>query len=236
MSRNHNFYFRQNLKDLDLLVKAHQLSFETLLNDEFSDGELQNFEKLIDSIAAIYVQPILSELSFDDFYSAASEEDKQRSFFESCKSSISLENIPYFESNPFQVSYLLSLLEKFDDVLIDRGGVSELCFKSSYVYELKKHKTFESLISAVAPQPREVKTSRPIDPIDFLVLDVYKEIMRLENSGKTVLLESEKLNRILKIMTHERLDATSLFKKTTMGAKEFDDHLEKLKFTLKKII
>lgn len=235
MSRSHYFYFRLSLKELESVVKAHQLGFDTLLSDEFSDEELQGFEKLIDSIAAVYVQPILSELSFEDFYPAQGQEEQQRAFFESCRSSISLENLPYFESHPFQVSYLLQLLGRFEEVLIDRGGVSELSFKSDYVVELQKYKTMESLM-AVAPKAAvEVKSSRPIDPIDFLVLDVYKEIQRLENSGKSVLLESEKMNKLFKIMSFEKTDATELFKKSGLGPKDFDDSLEKLKFTLKKI-
>ena len=239
MSRSHYFYFKLSVKDLEPLVSAYQVEFDALLEDCFSDEELIQYEKMIDAIAAVYVQPILSEMSFDDFYADEKNEEVQRSFFESARSSICLENLPYFESNPFQVTYLQSLLSRFPEVLIDSGGVHELVFRDQYLLELSKHKDIDSLISEYVAPKQEVKTSRPVDPIDFFIFDVYKELDRLKAEGKTADIrlddQSEKLKKIFFVMSAEKLDSSALLRKTGLGAKEFDDTLERLKFFLKKI-
>lgn len=243
MTKAHYFYFLSPLGELERKVKTHQLDFDELINDTFTDSELIPFEKMLDSISAIFVQPIISELTFEDFYANPSEELKQRSFFEECKSSICLENIPDFETNPFQVTYLIELLRNFDEVLIDKGGVSELTFKKEYLEELKKYKNIFSLVPATETiKPIPVKSSRPVDPIDFLILDVYKELDRVINSqlfshvSSQMEQQSEKLQKTFHAMKEERLDATMLLRKSGLNAKDFDDNLERLKFFLKKIV
>ncbi len=239
MSRSHYFYFKLSVKDLEALVSAYQSEFDALLEDCFSDEELTLYEKMIDAIAAVYVQPILSEMKFEDFYADEKTEEAQRSFFESAKSSICLEHLPYFESNPFQVTYLRSLLSRFSEILIDRGGVNKLVFKDTYLLELSKHKDIDSLIHEYVAPKQEVKTTRPVDPIDFFIFDVYKEIERLKSEGKTADIrlddQSEKLKKIFFVMCAEKLDSSALLRKTGLNAKEFDDTLERLKFFLKKI-
>lgn len=239
MSRSHYFYFKLSVKDLESLVSAYQAEFDLLLEDCFTDDELTIYEKMIDAIAAVYVQPILSEMSFDDFYADEKREDMQRSFFEAAKSSICLENLPYFESNPFQVAYLKALLSRFAEVLIDRGGVNELVFKEDYLSELSKYKDIDSLIPEIEMPKPEIKTSRPVDPIDFFIFDVYKEIDRLKSTGKISDIDlegqSEKCKKIFSVMSAEKLDSSALLRKTGLNAKEFDDTLERLKFWLKKI-
>jgi hypothetical protein len=235
MARTHYFYFPLKLNDLDALVKAHQEKFDLFLGDNFDDLELEKFEKLIDSLSAVYVQPVLSELSFDDFYSDPKNEQRQRFFFEACKSVIVLEQLPYFETNPFQVSYLIQLLGIFDEVLIDQGGLTELVFKEAYLSELRKFKNIDSLIGIVEKIP-EIKTNRPVDPIDFLILDVYKEIQRLQNSHQLPTEgPSEKSHKIFKVMCSGVYDSHTLFQKSGLIAKDFDDNLERLKFWLRKI-
>lgn len=238
MSRSHYFYFKLSVKDLENVVSAYQVEFDTLLEDCFSDEELLSFETLIDAIAAVYVQPILSEMSFDDFYADEIREEDQRNFFHSAKSSICLENLPYFESNPFQVTYLKTLLKKFPEVLIDCGGVNTLMFKDQYLLDLSKFKDIDSLVPlSEAPRP-EIKTSKPLDPIDFFIFDVYKEIDRLKLSDKWQSLnfdgQSDNLIKIFKVMSAEKLDSSALLRKTGLNAKTFDDTLERLKFWLKK--
>lgn len=243
MSQVHYFYTPYSVLDLQKLVEAHQSKFDELVGDSFSDDELRPFEDLLDSIAAVYVQPIIEEQSFSDFYPAQGEEAKQQFFFEACSSCLCLDHMPYFESNPFQVTYLELLLENFDDFLIDRGGVSELTFKSAYLQELKRHKNMDSLlVQYEAPKLQDVKTQKPVDPIDFLILDVYKELDRLVKSGllmkalETMSEQGEKFKKIFFVMREEKLDASTLLRKTGLGAKEFDDTLEKLKFFCRKIL
>lgn len=236
MSNAHYFYFRLSVQDLDKKVKALQLDFDHLINDTFSDSELVTHEKLLDDIGAVFVQPIFSEMTFDDFYPNESEVQRQQEFFESCRSSICLENIPAFETNPFQITYLIELLRDFDEVLVDTGGVNELMFKKQYVDNLKKYKNIFSLLDDEPKKPIEVKTNKPVDPIDFLILDVYKELGRLDylEMRESVKHLPEKAQKVFEAMGESGLDASALFKKSTLNAKDFGDNLERLKFFLKK--
>lgn len=236
MSKAHYFYFRLSVQDLDKKIKALQLDFDHLVNDTFSEEELTSLETLLDDIGAVFVQPIFSEMTFDDFYPNPNEEQRQRDFFAAARSSICLENIPAFETNPFQVTYLVELLRDFDEVLIDTGGVNELMFKKDYVDSLKKYKNIFSLLTTVEKKPLEIKTTRPVDPIDFLIQDVYKELLRLDpiQVAEWVKELPEKTQKVYQAMKDEHLDASSLLKKSALNAKDFDDNLERLKFFLKK--
>jgi len=241
MSNAHYFYFLTPLAELERIVGEHQKDFEELISDTFSESEILPFEGKLDAISAVFVQPIISELTFEDFYAKESEAIKQRSFFEECRSSICLENLPDFHSNPFQITYLIELLRNFDEVLIDKGGVNELEFKKDYIDGLKRFKNIFSLVPQDGVKLLEVKTTRPVDPIDFLVLDVYKEFDRLQNLGRiNVVMEqiedhSEKMKKTFLVIKEEKLDASALLRKSGLNAKDFDDHLEKLKFFLRKI-
>lgn len=242
MTQAHYFYFLTPLAELERIVKAHQEDFDELVNDTFSEIELVTYEKMLDCISAIFVQPIISELIFDDFYPKESEIEKQRSFFEEAKSSICIENLPDFHTNPFQITYLIELLRVFDEVLIDTGGVNELVFKMEYLQNLKRYKNIFSLLSQTELKPLELKTSKPVDPIDFLILDVFKEIDRLKEKKLIDLafdqleLQSDKLKKTFFAIQDEKLDASALLRKSGLNAKDFDDNLERLKFFLKKII
>lgn len=241
MSVTHYFYLQLSLPDLQQIVESHKTEFDLLLGDTFDPPELLKFEPMIDAIAAVYVQPILSELSFEDFYADAALEADQRNFFHSCRSAILLENLPYLESNPFQVSYLLMLLERFKEGLIDTGGINELQFKGPYLQHLKKFKTMESLIISSPVRVAPVKTSLPVEPIDFLIEDVYQQIKRLSSAddmkqvAAAMETQPEKIKKIFYTMLTEKLDAGTLFRMIGQNAKEFDDNLERLKFFLKKI-
>jgi len=242
MAKSHCFYMLFPLPELERVVKIFQLDFDELINDTFTDSELVNFEKMLDSISAIFVQPIMSELTFDDFYPKDSESIKQRAFFMECRSSIILENLPDFHDNPFQVTYLIELLRNLDEVLIDTGGINELVFKKDYLESLKRHKNIFSLLPPTILKPLEIITTKPVNPIDFLILDVYKEFDRLQKLERMDLVleqmgtQSEKLQKTYVAMKDERLDASLLLRKSGLNPKDFDDNLERLKFFLKKII
>lgn len=237
MSRTLYFYLPLSVKEAQRILEGHQEDFEVLMGDTFSEAELVQYEKYIDHLASVVVQPILSDLTFDDFYVRADLEARQRFFFEACLSCICIENLPYLDTNPFQVTYLVDLLWCFDDVLIDKGGVEELIFKKEYLDELKKFRPMHVLLKDEPAPVLEVKTSTPVDPIDFLVSDVYKEIERLKykNQLPGYFEGTEKGEKIFSVMRVEFLDSHALFKKSGLGAKDFDDHLEKLKFWLRKL-
>ncbi len=242
MSETLYLYTHVSLANLEKLVKSHQDSFDEELNDLFSEEELQDFERQVDGIAAVYVQPVISELTFDDFSAKAEEAAAMRSFFDACKSSIVLENLPYLQSNPFQVSYLVRLLHRLDEALVDTGGVNELVFKAQYLSALEKYKKMEDLISLAYVKKEAVKPKKPLDPIDFLVQDVFKEYDRILDQGKlyevTQLLEaqSEKQQMLFRALGEDRSDAAALLRNSGLIPKDFDDNLERMKFFLRKLV
>jgi hypothetical protein len=236
MSQTQYYYFPLSVGELQSIVEAHQTEFDEFLNDTFTEDELLQNEKYIDSIAVMYVQPILEELSFDDFYPNPSQEEKQKEFFNHCRSSISLENLPFLQGHPFQVTYLLMFLAKFSEVLIDRGGVSELAFKDDYVKELERYKT-------VVKVSQPTKIYRPpmgLDPIEALVTDVYKEIDRnrslpnLDETRAMIFDQYPKMSRLFEALMKSKLDAGELLGASGLNPKDFGDALERLKFFLRK--
>lgn len=241
MARALYFYLPLPLDLVEQHVESHQEEFDDYLAELFSEDELIAFERSLDAIAAIFPQPVSSELSFDDFYAGAGEEELQRVFFESCASCICLENLPDLHDNPFQVTYLQHLLRRFEEVLIDQGGVEELRFKDSFLEELEGLKNVDSLIGSALEKPIASAPVRAVFPIDFLVQDVYKEFDRLRHHHRIYaaveLLETlpEKTQKLYKVMAQETLDADSLLRKSGLIPKDFGDCMERLKFFLRKI-
>lgn len=238
MSKQMSFYFPLRVSELDALVSAFQKEFDELIKDSFSDDELEHVEKKLDALAAVYVTPVMSEISFDDFEA----DESLRVFFTTCKSVLLLENVPYLESNPFQVSWLQMFLKRFSDFLVDQGGLSELVTREKFLDTLSSFKNMDGLIPVekpVVPPPRH-GTTAPVLPIDFLILDVYRELERLRSESKIPLAlekvaEMDKPRRLFTIMKEGKLDADSLLRLSGLHPKDFDDNLEKLKFFLKKV-
>ncbi|MFL5784738.1 MAG: hypothetical protein ACJ76H_09030 [Bacteriovoracaceae bacterium] len=237
MSKTLSFYFPLKVAELDALVTEHQKNFDEMIKDSFSDAELELVEKKLDALAAVYVSPVLPELTFGDF----DADESLRDFFVSCKSTLLLENVPYLESNPFQVSWLQMLFAKFSSFLIDRGDLT-LISKKEFMGELGRYKNFDGLIvtEKKSAPPLQHGTRAPVLPIDFLILDVYREIDRLRTESKmSQALETvatmDKPRRLFTIMKEGRLDGDALLRLSGFNPKDFDDNLEKLKFTLKKV-
>ncbi len=237
MSKTLTFYFPLKVSELDALVEAFQKEYDELMKDLFSDDELEHIEKKLDALAAVYVGPVLSELRFDDFEA----DESYRNFFESCRSSLLLENVPYLETNPFQVSWLQEILKNVTECLVDKGNLSGLMTKETFLTEVSRYKNMDGLIAKEKVRPElQHGISAPVLPIDFLILDVYKEMERLRAESKIALAlekvaEFEKVRRLFTIMKEGNLDAYSLLKISGLSPKDFDDHLEKLKFLLKRI-
>lgn len=243
MSKTHYLYLSHISQEVQAIVESHQERFSNYLDGSFSDDELHYYDNMLDALAAVDVGPILSELSFDDFYPNPVKEMAQQQFFNSCRSVITLDNLPFLESNPFQVTYLIELLKNFNEALIDRGGIWELQFKVDYLDFLSQFKSLDDLLSLESkPQLAEQPWKGiPIEPIDFLVLDVYKEVDRLNHSMEKKELLGKflghplKLQQLLKKTQDGRVSPNELFRKSGLQPKEFDDLLERLKILLKRL-
>jgi hypothetical protein len=238
MSRALYIYSAITLKELETILLAHQDEFEHYLDDLFSVEEREFFEKLIESIGAIYVQPVLSELTFEDLYPREEQELEQRDFFKSCQSSLCIENLPYLEENPFQVSYLRMLLSSLPEVLVDQGGVEVLLFKADYINVLSALKSIETITSSRKEEPKvSAVLNRAIDPIDFLINDVRLLINKHQSSElENILSDSpEQVKKIFQAFTgFPTNDSYEILRHSGLKPKEFDDYLERLKIILKK--
>lgn len=238
MSKTLAFYFPLSVSELDTLVEEFRKEFDHLIEDSFSDEEISLIEKKLDALAAVYVNPILSELTFDDFEA----NETHRSFFESCRSCLLLENLPYLETNPFQVSWLQLFLGRFPRFLADKGNLTSLDPKETFLEELSRFKNMDGLIKQEkpVPPPPQHGIKAPVLPIDFLILDVFKELDRLKAEGKMfqaleIVAGYDRPRRLFTIMKEGKLDSNSLLQLSGFNPKDFDDNLEKLKFILKKI-
>lgn len=229
MSKTLLIYSPLSVVDLTLKVEAHQEEFDILLGDSFSDEELEAHETTLEAIASIEVQPIIEELTFEDLNPRPEEEERQRAFFSKCKSCICLEHVPYLESNPFQVTYLIDLLWMLDEVLIDAGGMEELVFKQSFLHDLKSFTTMETLLPKEKPVAKVV-----LGPVEQLVRDVERELARLTAAGVNPGEIPEKLASLYELSLKGGLDASALLRHSGLNPKDFGDRLESLKFFLKK--
>ncbi len=188
-------------------------------------------------LSAIFVQPLFSEISFDDFITSENSASKQREFFDSCRSTLGLENVSFLETNPFQVSYLKDLISKFDQCLIDKGGGGELVFKEVFLSELHSFRDISSLVGFVPKLSSKInQLHHPIDPIDFLIADVHKELARLRDVSLPLELIPDKLRKLLCLLGDEKLsDQSLLYQRSGLNPKDFDDGLERLKFLLRSL-
>lgn len=230
-----SLFLKTDVRTTQGLVETFQEEFETMLKDLYTDDELEMIETKLDAIGAVYVHSISSEISFDDFYFHEDSEKELRGYFNSCRSMITIENLPYLENNVYQVTYLKDLLKKFDDFIVDVGGVSELMTKEDYINYLSQFKDIDGSSKPVSVKPKITKQIIPVDPIDFLILDVNKEFERLKNKELPFEELSEKVFSIYAVLRHERIhDNTDLLKRVGLNAKDLDDGLERLKFWLRK--
>ena len=223
-------------RELKKVVLEFQENFELWLGDHFTESELTQYENLLDDLAFIDVQPKIIDLRPEDLNLDQDEYLKQKAFFEGCQSTMSLENVPYLPMNPFQVSYLKMFLETLGEVLFVCGDEAIIQFKSTFLQKLKSFKEAEDLIKKIYIQT-PVVAKGPSHPIDFIILDIYKELSRLKTKSITINLEeySDKIKKIYEVMKEEGLDSNSLLIKSGLNAKDFGDLIERFKFILKKI-
>lgn len=219
---------------------AHQKSFDEELSDLFTDEELGHFERSLEEMASLVPQEIFPELSYDDFEEAPSGNEERRDFFERCQSCLCLENMPFLETNRFQVSYLKELIKRLGPALVDQEQFGTLLWREEFEEELHRHRSIDDLVPPVTEVYRPKESSAPVDPIDFLIRDVYREFERLHSQGKLVQAltglqeESEKLKKLFFLLREEKLEGSLLYQRSGLNPKDFDDTLEKLKFYLRR--
>jgi hypothetical protein len=234
MSGSLTLFLPLDVKNLEALLAAYQEDFEDYLSELFSEVELEAFEEKLDAIAAVFAQPML-DVAFDDFSPDPVAAEEQRAFFAHCRSTLVFENLPYLETNAFQVAYLTDLVRKFDEALIDRGGTNDLLFRERFLETLKPYKSIDTFVAKPKPvTPKIPISSAPVDPIDFLLRDVYGELDRLGPGGPAGEELSPKARKIFDAVRTERTTPDELLRRAGLNAKDLDDGLESLKFWLRR--
>lgn len=230
------FYSKRSVQELEAILVQHQDDFSLLLEDTFSELELEQFENLLEDLSSPVVQTLSSELQFDDFEVLENEEKEQRRLFLEVKGALLLENVANLHFNPFQVSYIKEILRSLDDVLVDRGGFYPLLSKKAFLDSLKGYKTIFSLL-----KEEEKIIPQPIldfhNPIDMIISDIYKDLARLEDKGLTFETSDwpEKVRLLYLSLKKNKQNAQTLLGETKLSPKDFGDNLEKLKFMLRKM-
>lgn len=231
MGREIYLYSAHPPLELEVLVDEYKKAFETELGDLFSDEDLVRFERQLDELATLDVQPRLESLSLDDFAIDESARASLAQFFEECRAVICLENVPFLENNPFQVSYLRGLLRHVGPLLVDLGGLVELMTSEEFLSSIARLRSVDALVPAVdvVTKPRATEPTLA----DLLLVDVYRELDRLEGQV-TMAAMSERQQRIFVLLRTGRPSAVELLKLSGLNPKDFGDGLESLKFFLKR--
>jgi hypothetical protein len=222
------------------LVEAQEKLFEEWLLDNFTDDEIDFYQDMIDSISSVLIDSKIDELKFEDYEAIRGDISFKKILFHKSITTISFSDLPYLENNPFQVSYLTMLLNQLNIVLIDPGGLEDLLLKEEYLVKLGEFKKADDLLFRPSYQQSIVQnTSQKVyDPIDKLVTEIYNELKRLEVAGILPMSGDdlpEKTRKILISIQQDYYDSNQLLALTALHPKDFDDHLEKLKFYLKKV-
>jgi hypothetical protein len=96
-------------------------------------------------------------------------------------------------------------------------------------------------IDTFTPKPKappilfsSTKSLQPVDPIDFLIRDVYRELDRLGGGVPSSDELSPKVRKILEAVRSERTSPDELLRRAGLNAKDLDDGLESLKFWLRR--
>lgn len=242
MARSLYIYSPLDPRILGELVAAHVESFEDELDEIFSEAELETLAPKLDELASFVPGPIPGEISFDDFDTDL-EDSTKRELFGRCRSSLTLENLPYLESHPYQVSSLRRLLQRFPEALVDDEGLGTLYEKNEYLSRIAGLKGLSVIEAVSLPRhtPEQGKSFVPVDPIDFLVRDTYQEMERILKGRllESALIKLKDERQILKdlffLIRESRPSPEELFRRSGLGAKDFDDDLEKLKLFLRKV-
>ncbi len=241
MARALYVYAPLDVRLLEEVVESHVESFGEEIKDLFSDDELEIFHRQLDEMAPFSVSAKPHELQFDDFEADPDNKEK-RDLFGRVHSLVVLENLPFLETNVFQVSSIRAFLERLPEVLVDEEGLGDLLSKDEYLQKIASLKGIETVLKEVSPRVAPVSKPSfiPVEPIDFLIRDVYQEMERIlrEKLLEKVLIdlrsEKETLKDLFFIVREGQLPPDELFKRSGLSAKNFDDDLEKLKFFLKR--
>lgn len=219
---------------LQALIAQQGKDFDILLGDLFSDDELERYEKWLDHLALLDANAILSELTVDDLNIAPEQTQAQVDFFQKCKSTVSIENLGFIETNPFQVSYLLAFLERMDECLVDLGGMEDLVFKTQWQGDLRRLRQMETLVRIERPLP-VIPLAATITQVDRIVHEIYRELERLGVETIDTSEMAEKRTRIITPMLQGQYSSNELLTLSGLNPKDFGDGLEGLKFYLKRL-
>jgi hypothetical protein len=246
MAFTYYFYSSHSVDGLKVILDKTELAFDELLQSYEEQSYIKENEKLISLLANVIPGPILAELSFDDFSVEEGRLKEMEAYFQNAKSCLVLENVPYLQTNPFQVSWILFLLNFLGPCMIDTGSITPLKNNLDLMAILKKSKSLEQVLnlSPLVPVSKSPAGNFiPVEPLDFIVRDVFKEFERLQNENQLGVIErsiesNEKMKKLFLVIknnfSHGPLPAINLCQKSNLNPKDFGDFLERLKFLMKR--
>lgn len=212
--------------------------FDLLVQDPSLGQYFQKNEKKLDELASVIVSPKLPEIEFDCFEFEEKNRVQYETLFNKTKTTFAIENLPYLEVNPFQVSWLKLFFKNLGECLIDVGGMELLEDRLTFLERLENYKDlslFKEEHLHFDRKPLPVRFEKT--PLDFVIDKLNLEIIRLKNSN----LEKE----FAQTLTHESLrnlynvyltnsGINSLWPlRNKMDPKKFGDLTEKLYFLVK---
>lgn len=232
-------YVPLDVRLVEEIIDSHSRSFEEELKDLFSEDELESFHEKLETMALYSVNLKPQEITFDDFETDLSDPAK-RALFDSSRALVVLDNIPFLESNAFQVSTLRSFLDRLPEVLVDETGLGRLLSKKEYLEKIAHLRGIDTYIQTQKPpQRQESSSSVPVEPIDFLVRDTYQQMERivseklLEKTLIALRTEKDSVKDLFFLVRESRPEPTELFRRSGLKSKAFGDDLERLMIFLR---
>jgi hypothetical protein len=246
MAFTYYFYSNHSVDGLKTVLEKTESAFEELLISFEDQPYVKENEKLISLLANVIPGPILADLTFEDFAVEEGRIKEMQNIFSNSKSCLVLENVPYLQTNPFQVSWLNILLDHIGSCMIDTGSITPVKNKEDFVEFLKKSRSLDQVLNIIY-QPQIIKSTKsnfiPVEPLDFIVRDVFKEFERLQNEKLLDKIEksiesNEKMKKLFLVIKNNFSDgpvsAQLLCHKSHLNPKDFGDFLESLKFLMKR--
>ncbi|MFZ4713392.1 MAG: hypothetical protein ACOYL6_06760 [Bacteriovoracaceae bacterium] len=246
MGFTYYFYSPHSVDELKLVLEKTDDAFEHLLEELEEHPYLKIQEKLLSSLANVIPSPILTELSFDDFAVEEGRILEMQKAFDSARSCLCLEDVPYLQANPFQVTWLKILVQFLGPSMVDTGSVVPVKNISDFALELKRVKDLlqmtENGVKEISPILVK-KPFLPVEPLDFTLRDIYKEMERLKSQDRLTFIEAsiesnEKMKKLFLVIKNNFQNdyppTHVILQKSGLHPKDFGDFMERLKFLLKR--
>lgn len=226
------FTIKSYQKMLEEIERFNILFDDFIQNPIYEEYVIKN-EKKLDEMGHVTISPKMDELEFG-YYVNADQINHLKSQFGLMKTTIVIENLPYLENNPFQVSWLKLFVNELDQCLVDLGGMEYLESKSDFLNRISCYRDLETF-AVVAPKKQmrpEIIIPYEKTPLDFIIDKLKLEITKTNTNAFLETLENNEMKKLFHIyLTENKINALYPIK-NKMDPKKFGDQTESLYFKL----